>query len=89
MLGHKMKYIIFDGKFPVIFHPVIVHAEVSAGNYPGKPTSAGFVTLVPIIKNNATESFVNATVHGESISLDLKSGGEVDNDIIERAINEN
>ena len=81
-----MKYIIFDKRFAIMFHEVIVHSDVKVGSYPGKPTSAGFVTLVPI-NRSAKESFLNATVHGESISLKLKSGGDEDEAIIEKLIN--
>lgn len=40
--GGKMKYIIFDNFFPVIFSDVIEHREVAEG-IKKTPTSAGFI----------------------------------------------
>lgn len=86
MYGDKMKYIIFDNRTAIIFNPVIVHSNVSVGFRNGKATSAGFVTLVPAEVGNY--NYVNVTVHGESVSLGLKSGGDKDEEIIQRMINE-
>jgi len=87
MFSERAKYIIFDKRLPVIFHPAIVHSEVKAGYYAGKPTSAGFVTLVPIGGNDSVCSKINATVDGESVSLGLKSNGDEDNKLIEKLLN--
>ena len=79
----NMKYIIFDKMSPVIFSNALTHSDVARG-LREKPTSAGFVTLVPL---SIDGGYVNATVHGESISIGIKSNGDEDEKIIERFIN--
>lgn len=87
MLGRKIKYIIFDGHTPVIFPDNLGHDDVARGTR-ARPTSAGFVTLVPISQPDGKRSFINSTVYGESISLDLPSKGDADNLIIEKFLND-
>lgn len=85
MLGRKIKYIIFDGHTPVIFPDNLGHDDVARGTRQ-RPTSAGFVYLRPI--SDGKRTFINSTVYGESISLDLKSNGDQDNLIIEKFLND-
>lgn len=60
----KLKYVMFDGFFPVMFTGGIGHKEVTAGDR--KPTSAGFVKFL------SSGDVVSAAVYGESESLGLK-----------------
>ena len=69
-----------------MFSECISHDEATS-RAAGKPTSAGFVTLVPITKDG--EGYINATVYGESTSLGIGSNGDHDNMLIELAINTN
>ena len=85
MLGRKIKYIIFNGHTPVIFPDNLGHDDVARGTRQ-TPTSAGFVYLRPF--SDGKRTFVNSTVYGESISLDLKSNGDKDNLIIEKFLND-
>lgn len=80
----KLKYVIFDSLFPVIFSPAITHRDIHPR---GRATSAGFVSLIPIKRDG--QGYINATVYGESISLGLASNGVEDETIIERSINQN
>lgn len=86
MLGQKIKYIILDGRTPIIFPDHIGHDDMARGQRQ-RPTSAGFVSLIPISQPDGKRSFINATVYGESISLDLQSQGDKDNLIIEKFLN--
>ena len=86
----KTKYIIFNHRTPVLFHEVISHDSIPPVQYVGKPTSAGFVTLTPVnvdCRDLNGELTINATVYGESVSLDLKNGGDKDEKVIEKLIN--
>ncbi|MEO0258983.1 MAG: hypothetical protein ABIM32_06125 [candidate division WOR-3 bacterium] len=71
-----MKYVMFDFVYPVIFSICMPHNQVS---YKGlKPTSAGFVKFIW----DDEKQEVDVICYGESISLELKSLGCIDADII-------
>jgi|WetSurMetagenome_2_1015567.scaffolds.fasta_scaffold966895_2 hypothetical protein len=70
----KIKYVMFDGAFPVVFGEYIKHSDVSVKDL--KPTSAGFIQLgMP----------GEITVYGKSESLDL-APTEDDDAIIKLAL---
>ncbi len=69
---------------PILFSEGLVHRDV-AGNR--NVESAGFVTLVPLLDKGDGESYINATVHGESFTLGIGNRGDIDNKIIEAVIN--
>ena len=87
MLGIRLKYIILDGVIPVIFPEGVEHSQIASGTNM-EVTSAGFVSLVPISSSKERPAKINATVSGESITLDKKSQGDKDNSIIERVLND-
>lgn len=61
----KMKYIMFDETFPVVFGEYFTHKDVTVPNA-GKPTSAGFFS----IQDGKVQTY------GVSVSLELKSKPE-------------
>ena len=76
----SMKYVIFESHglvHPVIFGDHTSHKSVSVRD--GKPVSAGFFVL---------NSIGWPRVYGESESLKLGNRGELDEDIIRRAMSE-
>jgi len=75
----KSKYIIFIDatgmELPVVFNPILNHSGVTVAGF--KPISAGFCSLAKY------EPYYE-DAYGESVSLKLKSRGEVDREIINR-----
>ena len=63
----KLKYIIIDSSFPIVFTECLTHKDLIKHLV---PTSAGFCSRSDIDNK--------WTCYGESISLDLKSKGEED-----------
>lgn len=59
----QCKYIVLDGRFPILFDAAFIHAEVASG-FPGREvTSAGFFRLPQ-------------GAYGESLSLGVGSKPE-------------
>lgn len=76
----KMKYIVVDAVFPIVFHPGLQHVKVAAN----KPvSSAGFVHI-----NGDPDDpcAVQVDCFGESVSLDIKSDPESDTKLIKEMI---
>lgn len=61
----KVKYVMFDGAYPVLLSAAHQHAEVKAT---GTPTSAGFCSFQP-----KPGGGWDVRVWGESLSLNLVS----------------
>ncbi len=85
----KLKYVVFDTAFPVIFGEYFQHREVNGPG--GKPTSAGFLTVSEIDTPEGSSfcqaRILKATCYGESISLGVKSRGEQDAHLIDKMLN--
>jgi len=84
----KLKYVVYDECYPVIFGEYANHSDVSL-KYK-KPTSAGFVSLheedAPEGSPFCQVRILTASCYGESISLGVKSHPN-DARLIERLFN--
>ena len=77
----KLKYVIFDKCFVVLFNIALEHDQII---YTGRtPTSAGFVD---IIYNTETNEY-DSTCYGKSISLGINSNPIDDKQTIDLTIN--
>lgn len=79
----RMKYVMVDNRFPIVFGEAMTHASFKAMNHQymkGEITSAGFVSVAPDGDN------VQATAYGRSESLNL-SAGLNDSEIITKMLN--
>jgi hypothetical protein len=85
----KLKYVIFDNLYPVVFGEYAQHSEVKIKFR--TPTSAGFVQLreedAPANSRFCSARITTASCYGESISLNLKSDPK-DERVIENLFNE-
>lgn len=72
----KLKYVVFDDVFPVVFGEYAQHREVKIG-LACKPTSAGFFTMAEVETPRESRfvgtRMIEVNPYGESISLNLKS----------------
>ena len=87
-----MKYLIFNGLFPVIFSEGIKHSdvEVKINGKPATVTGAGFITdIVPDFiydeKGEKQSYILTPVVEGESVSLNMHSKPE-DSEIVGRML---
>ena len=78
----KVKYIIADGS-AIVFSPALKHSEMAAGfnNIDG----AGFVSFRST-QDEYGDTVIVANCYGESISLGIKSRGDLDSRIVTRQI---
>lgn len=76
-----LKYIVTDHGAFAIFNGLQNHSDVARSLY-GKPVGAGFIRIM------GDEGTSRASVHcyGRSVSLNLDSRGEIDQDIIHKNI---
>ena len=77
----KVKYVIFDECFPVIFNVALNHNDILCKGR--KPTSAGFFD----IQYNSKEDKYYPKCYGESTSLGIKSDPNNDERMINLTIN--
>jgi hypothetical protein len=86
----KVKYVIFDGLYPVIFSEAHKHSDFQHVG-PGKPTSAGFCSIHEVDAKPEHDTcctrWLEVQCYGESISLRLKSNPENDQRWLERMLN--
>jgi hypothetical protein len=76
------KYIIADGS-AIVFSPAIQHSEMARGF--GEVEGAGFVSF-GTKEDEYGETIVTSYCYGESISLGIKSRGEIDSMMVTRQI---
>jgi len=77
-----VKYIIADGR-AIVFSSAIQHSDMARGfNF---VEGAGFVTFGSK-QDEYGETIITAHCYGESISLDIKSRGDIDSRIVTRQI---
>lgn len=76
----KLKYVIIDDCFPIIFGEAHKHSDFSR-NRLGKPTSAGFCHI-----HQAGEEGMTVSCFGKSVSLEIESQPG-DAQIIEKLLN--
>lgn len=85
----KLKYVIFDNLYPVVFGEYAQHSEVRIKHR--MPTSAGFVQLreedAPADSRFCSARITKVSCYGESISLGVKSDPK-DERFIENLFNE-
>ena len=71
----KLKYVVFDEAFPVVFGEYAQHSEVKIG-LACKPTSAGFFTMTEVDTPDGSKfcssRMIEVNLYGESVSLNLK-----------------
>ena len=83
----KMKYVVFDGAYPMVFGEYFQHKDVRAL---GRPTSAGFLQIKEVEArpehNTCCAQYTEVHPYGESISLGLKSKEE-DKFLLEKLFN--
>ena len=77
----KLKYIIFDKCFAVLFNTALDHDQIIYNER--IPTSAGFVDIIYNKETNVYDS----TCYGKSISLAINSNPIDDKQIIDLTIN--
>jgi hypothetical protein len=77
-----VKYIIVNGS-AIVFSSAIQHSDMARGL--GTVAGAGFVTFGSK-QDEYGETIITAYCYGESISLDIKSRGDVDSKIVTRQI---
>lgn len=86
----KIKYVVYDNFYPVIFGEYFKHTDVKGGYK--QATSAGFVRLQEIDTPEDSAfcqcRITKAHCYGESISLNLKSRGEEDARLIDKMLNQ-
>jgi len=77
----ELKYIVIDEINPIIFDAVIDHSAMArAAN--GPVTSAGFCYL-----SGNSDDEVDVHCFGESVTLNIKSNPDADQQLIEKRIN--
>ncbi|HPM74280.1 MAG TPA: hypothetical protein PLA71_00995 [Saccharofermentans sp.] len=79
----KHKYIIMQvqgSELPILFHPVISHDLIGCSS---NVISAGFCSM------NVEEGKNSVACYGNSVSLNVESRGEVDEEIILKWLNNN
>jgi len=80
MKTEEMKYIIAENEygleFPILFSPDIQHDQI----FSGKKVSAGYCCL-RIAEGN---EYISYDCYGESISLQMKSRKEIDEEILNK-----
>jgi hypothetical protein len=85
----KLKYVIYDDCYPVIFGEYFKHTDVRTFK---QATSAGFVSLKEVDTPESSQfccaRMLKAYCYGESFSLGVKSRGEDDARLIERMFNQ-
>lgn len=79
----RLKYIIFDNAFPVVFGEYFKHSDMQISNGL-KPTSAGFCIVKS--ENDDAKKHNKVICFGESTSLNLKSS-PLDSKMVERLFN--
>ena len=77
-----VKYIIVNGS-AIVFSSAIQHSDMARGL--GTVAGAGFVTFGSK-QDEYGETIITAHCYGESISLEIKSRGDVDSKIVTRQI---
>jgi hypothetical protein len=77
-----VKYIVADGR-AIVFSAAIQHSDMARGF--GEVEGAGFVTF-RTKEDEYGETIVTSHCYGESISLGIKSRGEIDSKIVTRQI---
>jgi len=75
---NKAKYVIVNGS-AIVFSAAIKHSEITDKE---NCEAAGFVTFY----STDPDGVVKASAYGESFSLNIRSRGQVDSDIINRQI---
>ena len=76
-MQYKSKYIIIDnanGIIPVVFTELAVHSDVVRGFMPGTILGAGFCFIADDVYH----------CYGESISLNVKSRGDEDSNLLNK-----
>jgi hypothetical protein len=81
-MDRRVKYVIVEG-LGIIFSNAIQHKEMVGYNQ--KCEGAGFVNFT-IKKDEYGDDIIIANCYGESISLGIKSRGEIDSNILTRQI---
>ena len=76
----KLKYVVFDCLFPVIFTEAQQHVKFK---FMGKITSAGFCKIYS--EGDVAAQVVKVHCYGESISLNIKSDPK-DSELLTRVI---
>ncbi len=83
----KLKYVVFNEAFPVVFGEYFAHRDIKAM---GEPTSAGFFSLKEVEArpehDTCSVKWIEVHPYGESVSLGLKSK-ETDRFLLERLFN--
>ena len=85
----KLKYVVYDDCFPVIFGEYFKHTEIQTFK---QATSAGFVSLQEVDTPEGSQYYcsrmIKANCYGESVSLGIKSKGKEDERLLERMFNQ-
>lgn len=76
-----LKYVIDEYKNVAVFSPTATHADVARTMH-GKPIAAGFIRfgIGTVVEDGERVAYANC--FGESISLNIKSRGQEDADLI-------
>lgn len=80
-----MKYIIVEERgleLPIVFNEIMSHTQVAGLK---RVVSAGFCSFSPATNDNG-EGFVKVNCWGHSLTLDVKSRGKDDAEIIQKTI---